>query len=254
MTFLAADMRHVPAEFHGIDAAVGLIQAAIDSGKLITVHGDYDVDGVTSTAILVSVLRELGADCDWLIPGRVDDGYGLTAATVEKLLARGTGLLVTADCGITSVDEVAAAKAAGIEVVVTDHHQPADELPDCPIVHPVVSGYPCRAPLCRRGRSQGGRRAHNGMDVPSSDLDLVALATIADMVSLTGENRSLVRRGLELARRSPRLGLRELMEVAHSRARAVERNRLQLPAVAAHQRCRSPLPCRCCRRAPPDRR
>ena len=127
--FLAADERHDPSEFEGIDKAVGAIRAAIEARKLITVHGDYDVDGVTSTAILVRTLRELGADCDWLIPGRVEDGYGVTEATIDRLVARGTGLLVTADCGITSIAEVAKAKSQGIDVVVTDHHQPGAELP-----------------------------------------------------------------------------------------------------------------------------
>ena len=104
----------------------------------------------TSTAILVGTLRGLGAECDWLIPDRLSDGYGLTEASVEELRRRGTGLAITVDCGIGSVAEVAAARAAGIEMVVTDHHEPPSELPDCPILHPVVSGYPFRA-LCAAG-------------------------------------------------------------------------------------------------------
>ena len=183
--FLAADERHDPAEFERIGEAVGTIRAAIAAGKRITVHGDYDVDGVTSTAILVRALRELGADCDWLIPSRVEDGYGLTLATIDKLAARGTGLLITADCGIASVAEVAAAQARGIDVVVTDHHQPAAELPDCPIVHPVVSGYPC-PDLCAAGVAHKLVAALTGTEQAERDLDLVALATVADMVPLDG--------------------------------------------------------------------
>src|SRR5262245_46888074 len=141
--FLEADERHDPFEFRGMEDAVGTIRAAVARGDRITVHGDYDVDGVTATTILVSALRELGADCDWLIPSRSEDGYGLTATTIERLAERGTRLLITVDCGITSVAEIAAARARGIEAVVTDHHQPEDALPECPIVHPVVSGYPC---------------------------------------------------------------------------------------------------------------
>ena len=208
--FLAADEQHDPAEFDRVGEAVGVIRAAIEAGRLITVHGDYDVDGVTSTTILVRALRGLGADCDWLIPSRVEDGYGLTETTIEKLVARGTGLLITADCGITSVAEVAAAQASGIDVVVTDHHQPSEELPPCPIVHPVVSGYPC-PDLCAAGVAHKLVAALVGTEEAERDLDLVALATIADMVPLTGENRSLVRRGLERIRRSPRIGLRALM-------------------------------------------
>lgn len=208
--FLAADERHDPSEFEGIGRAVGTIRAAIDEGKLITVHGDYDVDGVTSTAILVRTLRELGADCDWLIPGRVEDGYGVTGATIDRLAERGSGLLITADCGITSVGEVEKAKSLGIDVVVTDHHQPGEELPDCPIVHPVIASYPC-PDLCAAGVAHKLAAALVGVEQAERDLDLVALATIADMVPLHGENRSLVRRGLEQMRRSPRIGLRALM-------------------------------------------
>ncbi len=211
--FLAAEETHDPSLFGGMGEAVAVIRDAISRGELITVHGDYDVDGVTSTAIMVSTLRELGAECDWLIPARAEDGYGLTAATVERLAERGTGLVVTVDCGITSVAEVAAARARGIAAVVTDHHQPGEELPDCPIVHPIVSGYPYEH-LCAAGVAHKLAAALAGPERAERDLDLVALATVADMVPLTGENRSLVRRGLEQARRGARPGLRALMAVA----------------------------------------
>jgi single-stranded-DNA-specific exonuclease len=211
--FLAADTRHDPSEFEGIDRAVEAIRSAIARRARITVHGDYDVDGVSATAILVAALRELGADCDWLIPARVEDGYGVTAATVERLAERGTGLVITVDCGITSAEEIAAARARGIEAVVTDHHQPAEALPECPIVHPAVSGYPC-PDLCAAAVAHKLAAALLGAERAERDLDLVALATVADMVPLTGENRSLVRRGLELARRRARPGMRALMAAA----------------------------------------
>jgi single-stranded-DNA-specific exonuclease len=211
--YLAAGEHHDPSEFDGMEAAVALIRSAVAAKKLVTVHGDYDVDGVTSTAILVRTIRELGAQCDWLIPSRVDDGYGLSRDTIETLASRGAGLLVTVDCGITSVGEVAHAKSLGIDVIVTDHHQPGAELPDCPIIHPTVSSYPC-ADLCAAGVAHKVAGALLGVERSERDLDLVALATIADMVPLLGENRSLVRRGLELMRRAPRVGLRALMEVS----------------------------------------
>ena len=211
--FLAADEHYEPTEFDGIDRALRTIRGAIEAGRLITVHGDYDVDGVSATAILVRALRELGADCDWFIPGRVEDGYGLTRGTVERLAERGTGLIITVDCGITSVSEVEAARELGINVVVTDHHQPGEELPDCPIVHPLVSGYPC-ADLCAGGVAHKLASALRGVE-DEGDLDLVAMATLADMVPLRGENRSLARRGLDRMRRSPRVGLRALMAVAN---------------------------------------
>ena len=150
--WLAAEERHEPSQFRGIDAVCALVLDHVRAGRRITIHGDYDVDGVCSTAILVGVLRTLGADVDWFLPSRAEDGYGLSAATVQRLAARGTRLLITADCAITAVGEVAAARAAGIDVVVTDHHSPRADgvLPDAPIVHPAVCGYPC-VDLCAAG-------------------------------------------------------------------------------------------------------
>ena len=165
-------------------------------------------------------LRTLGADVDWYLPSRIDDGYGLAAATVERLAARGTQLLVTVDCAITAVDEVAAARAAGMEVVVTDHHAPRADgaLPDAPIVHPRIGGYPC-PDLCAAGvayKLAQALMAGAGEDPAAvdEDLDLVALATVADVVSLTGENRRLVRAGLRGSAGTRKPGLQALMDVA----------------------------------------
>ena len=184
----------------------------VRAGTRITVHGDYDVDGVCSTAILVGALRALGADVDSYLPSRTEDGYGLNAATVERLANRGTRLLVTVDCAITAVAEVAQARAAGMDVVVTDHHTPraSGELPDAPIVHPAVCGYPC-ADLCAAGvahKLAGALYAAAGRDAAEADadLDLVALATVADCVPLRGENRRLVREGLATLAQSRRRG------------------------------------------------
>ena len=211
--FLDANESHDPLLLGPMKAVCERVRAAVAAGLRVTVHGDYDVDGVCSTAITVRAVRELGGDCDWLIPGRQEDGYGLTMATVQRLTERGTGLLITADCGIGSVDEVAAARAAGIDVIVTDHHQPGDRLPDCPILHPALDGYPF-AELCATGVSYKLCAALLGAPAAESDLDLVALATVADLVPLRGENRSLVRRGLEVARQARRPGLRALMAAA----------------------------------------
>ncbi len=148
--FLAADESHPPSAFDSMEAVVAQVRAAIDAGKRITVHGDFDVDGVCATTVMVSTLRDLGAECDWLIPDRIGDGYGLSAANIEKLAARGTSLLLTVDCGVTAVDEVRLARELGMETIVTDHHQAGDELPDCPILHPELSGYPFEH-LCGTG-------------------------------------------------------------------------------------------------------
>jgi single-stranded-DNA-specific exonuclease len=224
--FLEARESHDPTEFAGMEEVCARILSVVHRRGRITIHGDYDVDGVTSTAILVSTLRSLGAECDWLIPDRLADGYGLTMRSVEELGRRSTELVITADCGIGSVEEVAAAQAAGIEFVVTDHHLPGERLPDCPIVHPIVSGYPFEG-LCAGGvahklaialcdaAGHGAVETVGGRRHPCDrDLDLVALATVADMVPLVGENRRLVRDGLRLLRDSPRVGLRALMAAA----------------------------------------
>ena len=218
--FLAADEAHRPEAFEGIERAVDLVVGHARAGARITVHGDYDVDGVCSTAILVRCLRRMGADVDWFLPRRGADGYGLSHATVYRLARRGTRLLVTADCAITAVDEVAAARAAGLDVVVTDHHRPRADgaLPDARIVHPALCGYPCRE-LCATGvahKLAEALHAAAGVDVACEDrdLDLVALATVADCVALLGENRRLVREGLRALAVTARPGLRALMRVA----------------------------------------
>jgi single-stranded-DNA-specific exonuclease len=228
--FLAADESHPPAAFDSMAAVVAQVQAAIASGERITVHGDFDVDGVCATTVMVSTLRKLGADCDWLIPDRIGDGYGLSTANIEKLAQRGTKLLLTVDCGITALEEVRLARELGIETIVTDHHQAGDELPDCPILHPELSGYPF-ASLCGTavawklasalsasgvGSPGATSRGVPGDPAPEADvdLDLVALATVADVVPLVGENRALVKRGLAAMRRTQRVGLRALMAAA----------------------------------------
>ena len=218
--WLDARDAHSPEAFAGIGRAVDLVLDHAGAGSRITVHGDYDADGVCSTAILVRVLRALGADVDWYLPSRTEDGYGLSAATVDRLAARGTKLLLTADCAITAVAEVAAARAAGMDVVVTDHHQPRADgaLPDAPIVHPALCGYPC-ADLCATGvahKLAAALLAAAGRDpaLADEDLDVVALATVADCVPLHGENRRLVRDGLGALAATRRPGLRALMRVA----------------------------------------
>jgi single-stranded-DNA-specific exonuclease len=218
--FLAAEEEHPPSAFAGIGEPVREILEHVRAGTRITIHGDYDVDGICSTAILVRALRSLRADVDSYLPDRIADGYGLAAATVRRLAARGTRLLVTVDCAVTAVAEVALARELGMRVIVTDHHSPrADgELPDAPLVHPMLSGYPCPQ-LCATAvayKLAQALLAAAGRD-PSElrpELELVALATVADVVELTGENRTLVRRGLRALAATRRPGLRALMAVA----------------------------------------
>ncbi|HEY8581352.1 MAG TPA: single-stranded-DNA-specific exonuclease RecJ, partial [Capillimicrobium sp.] len=212
--WLAADEEHPASAFAGLDQALALVRRHLDAGTRITVHGDYDVDGVCSTAILVRALRSLGApDVDWYLPSRLVDGYGLRRHTVERLAAAGTRLLITADCAITAVEEVALARELGMDVLVTDHHTPRADgaLPDAPIVHPAVCGYPC-ADLCAAAVAHKLATAL-GAPTAGDDLDLVALATVADVVPLKGENRRLVRAGLQALRTTRKPGLRALMDV-----------------------------------------
>jgi len=217
--FLEALEEHPASAFAGIGLAVETILDHAGRGARITIHGDYDVDGICSTAILVRTLRELGANVDSFIPDRAE-GYGLSLATVERLAARGTELLITADCAITAVEEVAAARELGLSVVVTDHHRPRSDgrLPDAPIVHPALCGYPCRE-LCATAvayKLAEALVAASGGEVRAlrRDLDLVALATVADVVELVGENRTLLRRGLRALAATAKPGLRALMAVA----------------------------------------
>jgi single-stranded-DNA-specific exonuclease len=217
--FLGAGQLHAPESFAGIERAVEPILRHAGGGGRITVHGDYDVDGVCSTALLVGALRRLGAQVDWHIPDRAA-GYGLRQDAVRGIAQRGTSLLITVDCGIASVDEVALARSLGMEVVVTDHHTPRADgsLPDAPIVHPRLCGYPCPE-LCGAAVAHKLTRAlwiASGRDPAEldGDLDLVALASIADVVDLLGENRALAAIGLKALATTTRPGLRALMEVA----------------------------------------
>ena len=218
--FLAAEAQHPLDAFGGLRDGAARILGHVARGSRITVHGDYDVDGVCSTAVLVRALRTLGADVDWYLPSRIDDGYGLARATVERLAARGTELLVTVDCAITAVDEVAAARAAWLDVVVTDHHAPRADgrLPAAPLVHPGAGGYPCPE-LCATGVAHLLARAlleaaDEDPAAADADLDLVALATVADCVPLVDENRRLVRAGLRALASTRKPGLQALMDVA----------------------------------------
>src|SRR3954463_10314184 len=222
--FLAGEQPlHDPFLLGDMSTAVERIRAAISAGKRICVHGDYDVDGICATVLAVLVLRELGADVEWHLPSRFDEGYGVSGETLERLAADGCGLVLTVDCGITAVDEVRRARKLGLDVVVTDHHRPADELPDCPIVATRPSDYPFPE-LCGTGVVYKLGQALLG---PESEflrrhLDLVALATIADVVPLVGENRSLAIAGLRTLARTQKLGLRALMKVARVDPAAVD--------------------------------
>jgi single-stranded-DNA-specific exonuclease len=206
---------HDPSLLGDMEAACAQIRAAIADGRRICVHGDYDVDGIAATALAVILLRELGAEVAWHLPSRFDEGYGVRSETLARLADDGCGLVLTVDCGITAVAEVAEARERGLEVVVTDHHRPGAALPNCPVVATRPSGYPFPE-LCGTGVVYKLGQALFGVnsEVPRRHLDLVALATIADVVPLIDENRSFAIAGLRALSRTAKPGLRALMESA----------------------------------------
>jgi single-stranded-DNA-specific exonuclease len=215
---------HDPFELGEMAAACETIRGAIAAGRRICVHGDYDADGICATALALLILRELGAEVESHLPSRFDEGYGVRGETLSRLAGEGCGLVLTVDCGITAVDEVAHAKELGLEVVISDHHRAGDALPDCPVVGPYRgSAYPF-GELCGTGVVFKLGQALLGTESETllRHLDLVATATIADVVSLVDENRGLAIAGLRSLASTQKPGLRELMKVARVDPAAVD--------------------------------
>jgi single-stranded-DNA-specific exonuclease len=206
---------HDPFLLGDMEVACAQIRAAVEEGRRICVHGDYDVDGIAATTLAVLLLRELGAEVAWHLPSRFDEGYGVRSETLARLADEGCGLVLTVDCGITAVAEIAEARERSLDVIVTDHHRPGEALPDCPIVATRPSAYPFPE-LCGTGVVYKLGQALFGGDseVPRRHLDLVALATIADVVPLVDENRSFAIAGLRALGRTAKPGLRALMQSA----------------------------------------
>ncbi len=206
-----------------MNRATQTILEAVDRRRRIVVHGDYDADGVTATALMVLGLRDMGAEVDWYLPSRFKEGYGLSRTAVETVAGGGEALLITVDCGVNYPDEVALAKDLGLEVLVIDHHQPGPILPDCHLIHSALGTYP-HGDLCGVGLALKvlhalhiQRSSAPAATLPEklhSLLDLVAIGTIADLASLRGENRYYVREGLKLITIGARPGLRALASVS----------------------------------------
>jgi single-stranded-DNA-specific exonuclease len=214
--FLAAELPEHDAFLLGdMEGACEAIRRAIAEGKRICVHGDYDADGICATALAVLVLRELGAEVSSHLPSRFDEGYGLARDTLTRLAEEGFGLVLTVDCGVTAVEEVAHARELGLEVVITDHHRAGPGLPDCPVVGPYCGDYPFTE-LCGTGVvwKLGQALLGTGSEALARHLDLVAVATVADVVPLLDENRGLAVAGLRQLARTQKPGLQELMRSA----------------------------------------
>lgn len=210
-----------PFQMLGMHEAVEVLHNAIQSGQKIAIYGDYDADGVTSSAILYEFLAQLGLDARVYIPNRFDEGYGLNLEAIEQLADEGVKLLITVDCGISSVAEVARASELGMRVIITDHHQVPEVLPDAAAIinpHRPTDPYPYKE-LAGVGIAWKLvvaylQRYPNPEIDPDQWLDLVAIGTVVDVAELNGENRSLVKRGLALMRMHPRQGLFSLSQVA----------------------------------------
>ena len=209
----SADDLHDPFLLPGMRETVSLLRAAIADGKTIMVYGDYDADGVCASSILMEVLHEEGASLAYRIPSRHTEGYGLNAEAVRDI-ARKAQLLITVDCGVSNVDEVALAKELGLTVIITDHHQPPEVLPQADVVmDPLLGDYPFPG-LCGAGVALKICQALQGMAGVEKRLDLAAIATVADVVPLRDENRIIVSEGLKRIAATARPGLRALLASA----------------------------------------
>ena len=202
-----------PFQMEGMKTAVELIRSAVDAGERIMIFGDYDADGICAVSVLLETLTEEGAQVSFRLPDRRKDGYGLNEGVVREIagIAR---LLITVDCGISNHAEVALAKSLGMTVIVTDHHQLPETLPEADaVLNPLLGSYPCPY-LCGAGVALKICQALQGIPGLEKRLDLAAIATVADIVPLQDENRIIVREGLKRISTTVRPGLRALLECA----------------------------------------
>lgn len=224
-SFLKKSMSDIvnPMLMLDMDKAVERINAAVKNKEKIAVYGDYDVDGITSTALLYEFLESLGADVEYYIPDRKGEGYGINIMAVNKLFKQGIKLMITVDCGITAIGEVEFAKLQGMDVIITDHHTCKDRLPtaaaailnpkrtDCEYPFDALAGVGVAFKLILALAMENGM---NTKDVFAKYVDIATLGTIADVVPLVGENRIIADKGLKVLQNPRRTGLRAIMEVA----------------------------------------
>jgi single-stranded-DNA-specific exonuclease len=219
---------HLPFLMKGMDEAINRILQAVKNNQKIMIYGDYDVDGITATALLVHVLRSIEADVLFYLPNRFIDGYGLSMHGIDYAVANAVSLIITVDCGISAMDVVDYSNQQGIDTIITDHHEPKAEIPLAyTIVNPKQQGcsYPDKD---LSGVGIALKVAHALMqttDIPisfSSLLPLAAIGTVADIVPITGENRIIVRHGLKLLSSTRDPGLVSLLEVSGIRGKLVD--------------------------------
>ena len=189
-----------PYLFPDLTEIIARIKKAFENDEKIIVYGDYDCDGVGATAILTLACKEHGITLNHYIPTRAKEGYGLNRDAIRFISEKfSPDLMITVDCGINSVEEVALAKEIGMDVIVTDHHQPGEILPDCPIMNPFLAAG--SSPLCGAGVVFTLVSALFGIKTAMHYVDICAVSTLADIVPLTGDNRLIVRYGMEAIRK-----------------------------------------------------
>ncbi|MEP6783126.1 MAG: single-stranded-DNA-specific exonuclease RecJ [Acidobacteriota bacterium] len=220
---------HDPLKLAGLECAADRLQVAIANRERIAVHGDYDVDGITSTVILRRALELLGADVGHFIPERLTDGYGLQPGTIDRLHAEGVKLIVSVDCGIRAPEAARRARELGVDLIITDHHEPDDELPDaCAVVNPKrhdctypdknLAGVGVALKLVQALCARAGKSAW----LPAF-VKIAAIGTLADVVPLVGENRIIAKLGLQMLTKGPhKVGLRALLEAAGLNGKTID--------------------------------
>jgi len=220
---------HDPLKLAGLEAAVDRLELAITNRERISVHGDYDVDGITSTVILRRALELLGGNVGHFIPERLTDGYGLQPNTIDRLHAEGVKLIVSVDCGIRAPEAARRARELGVDLIITDHHEPDDELPDaCAVVNPKrhdctypdknLAGVGVALKLVQALCARAGKSAW----LPAF-VKIASIGTLADVVPLVGENRIIAKLGLQMLTKGPhKVGLRALLEAAGLNGKTID--------------------------------
>jgi single-stranded-DNA-specific exonuclease len=223
------DQLYDPYRLAGLECAAGRLMTAIANRERISVHGDYDVDGITSTVILRRALELLGGDVTHFIPERLTDGYGLQPGTIDRLQAEGVKLIVSVDCGIRGAEAARRARDLGVDLIITDHHEPGDQLPDCcAVVNPKrhdctypdknLAGVGVALKLVQALCAKAGKSAW----LPAF-VKIASIGTLADVVPLVGENRIIAKLGLHMLTKGPhKVGLRALLEAAGLNGKTID--------------------------------